>query len=58
MTNRKRTFRTRSSYAVLARMDEASDDDDSISELEYSSEEDFDELDYSIFDTPAEYISE
>ncbi len=57
----RRKWRTESAhfeleaYAVLARRDEVSDDD-SISELENSSEEDFDELHYSIFDIPGDYV--
>ena len=59
MANRKRTFSTRSSYAVLARMDELSDDS-SFSDLYYSSEEELyeDEDQSCIFDLPGKFITE
>ena len=59
MANRKRTFTTRSCYAVLARMDDMSDDD-SISDFECSSEEELfnDEEDGCIFDIPGKFLIE
>ena len=49
MANRKRSFTTRCSYAVLARMDELSDDD-SFSDFQCSSDEEL--LDDNSFDIP------